>query len=75
MESFGILFREKTAVNKTELYLVTRLGWYSFNKYLEWFVSKDLIRHKNEDGVNMYYMTERGRKVLNILAILLGQVR
>lgn len=75
MERFGILFREKTSANKTELYTVTRMGWYPFNDYLDWFVSKDFIRCEKEEGIDMYYMTERGRKALTILATLLGIIK
>jgi predicted transcriptional regulator len=75
MERFGIIFHEKTSINKTELYLITRLGWYSFNEYLDWFISKDFIRHKKMEGVDMYYMTESGRNVFTILATLLGVIK
>lgn len=75
LERFGAAFRDKTEVNKTQLYLITKLRWNSFNNYLDWFVSKDFIGCRKESGTESYHMTENGRKILSILTILLSCIR
>jgi predicted transcriptional regulator len=72
LERFAVMFREKTEVNKTQLQLQSKLRWNLFNKYLQVLVEKKFLIYRKENRVEIYSMTEQGRKFFSILTILLN---
>jgi predicted transcriptional regulator len=72
LERFATVFRERSEVNKTQLQLLTKLRWDSFNNYLHWLIDRGFVKHRKEGKGEIYYLTERGRESLNILTTFIG---
>ncbi len=75
LERFGAAFRDKSELNKTQLQMVTKLRWDSFNNYLNWLMAKEFLQYRKQDKTETYFLTEKGRKSLNILAIFIACIK
>lgn len=68
LDRFASAFSERTELNKTQLQLLSKLRWDSFNNYLDWLIAKEFLQCRKEGRVEIYSLTEQGRITFNILA-------
>lgn len=76
LERFAIAFSEHSSLKKTQLHLISKLRWDSFERYLEWFQIKDYVKYTNDmDDKGKYHVTENGREMFYRLLKLLEYIQ
>jgi predicted transcriptional regulator len=59
-------FSQNGALRKTHLHFASRTDWNSFEKYLDWMISKNYVEYYNTDKYS-YHLTNRGREMFGMI--------
>jgi len=71
-----LLLLSEEDIKKTNLMYRSNLCYTLFNKYIEFLLEKELLttRSNNEEG-KTFYITDKGRNVLEITTTLLHEIQ
>ncbi|HXX05716.1 MAG TPA: winged helix-turn-helix domain-containing protein [Candidatus Bathyarchaeia archaeon] len=60
-------FFENNSMKKTHVYFASRISWISFERYLNWLITKNYVEPVLDGTEGEYRLTNEGREMFFIL--------